>query len=1126
MSPRFHISFLLLGGGLAVAAPYAAAADVFPAGQIEFFEKSVRPVLAEHCYDCHGPKKHENGLRLDSREAVLRGSEYGLVVEAGKPVTSKLIKAIHHAPGVEPMPKKGPMLKLEEISALEQWVQMGLPWPEEKATVAQGGHAKADPKSHWAFQPVKKPILPQGAKAASAANWVDALVSPKLHAAGLDFAPMAEPAALCRRIAITLTGLQPSYEEVQAFVAASAKNPQGAAEAMIDRLLSSPAYGERWARHWLDVVRYADTSGYTVAGKSNMYPYAYTYRDWVVKAFNDDMPYDQFLTYQLAADKLVPASFSDGSTSNKPEMKNLPALAMLNIGDRFISDKVLQMDDRIDVVSRGMLGLTVACARCHDHKYDAILSKDYYALYSVFNSCEEPEQSKLPIIGESSDPEATKDYQGKVAALDKKELDYKTEVYSDIRRPERLAQYLAFAQESQSIADNTAFRGRAGQLKLRDRVAEKWKNFVKRYALADKPSPVMLAWKEFSALPKAEFAQKAPALVQQILLPAKGLNGVARNELAKRPAPKSMDEVAGMYAQIFLTCLAGTQPENEDWKQVRELLQSDLSPMAVPVDQADVFFTRQDLEAVVRINNERVNLESSHPGAPPRAMVTQDKPKPTDMRVFVRGNPARQGDAAPRAYLSMFGGQKFTEGSGRLELAKLIANKDNPLTARVIVNRVWASIFGKPLVSQTSDFGVQTPKPVQAELLDYLAATLMEENWSLKKLNKRILTSRTFLQSSQTTPEKELKDADNELLSRFNRQRLDYEGMRDALLQASGDLNVAKTGGRAVALNDKEADTRRTLYLLVDRYEQATVPAMFDFANPDAHSPVRYVTNVPQQTLFLMNSPFMNNRAGNLAAKTPVQGSAIDSQTIQALFHRVLLRDAKPEEVEKAQRFVQDAEQLSKRSESFVWKYGTAQVEKDPGTGRVGLTEFEPFTHFVKVGKSTVRWQPAEKMPDKVYGHLFVGAGGGHPGDKHPLVMQWTSPFEKEKIRLSGTINRPAQRGNGIRCWLISSRTGLVREEFVKPTGSVEMKADIEVRQGEVISFVVGDEGSTDSDSFAWIPKIERIDPMTGAVSEITKQDSDFCGKDGLPIKRPKPQSILSQLGQVLMMSNEFQFVD
>lgn len=1101
--PHPHRSTLLALASFGIAS-WTLAADSFPPEQIEFFEKEIRPVLAENCYDCHGGHKHENGLRVDLRSAFLKGSDYGAVVEPGKPDASKLIKAIRHAPGVEPMPKKREKLQPAQIAALEKWVTMGLPWPAEKEVAAS--HGSNNPAEHWAYQPVKK----------VAASSVDALVEPKLKAAGLDFAPAADPAILCRRIHITLTGLQPSYDAVQAFIAeAKSGGIPAATEKLTQKLLATPAYGERWARVWLDVARYADTDGYQVAGRNINYPYAYTYRDWVVQSLNEDMPYDQFLMHQLAADKMHPEN---------PGHPSLAALGFLNVGDRFISDRHLQIDDRIDVVTRGMLGITVGCARCHNHKYDPIPSKDYYAMYSIFSSSMEPDQKDMPVIGKPKSEAAFKEYESKVAEIAKKELDFKKQVYDEIRKPERLAEYLAFAQEASTIKDRNTLKGRAGQLKLRDKVADKWGDFLKRHALKDKPHPVMLAWKEFSALPPAEFAAKAPGVIATVIKPERGLNAVARNEFTKRPAPKSLDDVARTYADIFSTCLAGTQPDNADWKQVREILFSEPSPMAVPVEEANAFFTRKDLDVIVKNSNERVKLDLEHPGAPPRAMVSLDKPKPNDVRIFMRGNPGRQGDPAPRAWLTMFGGEKFTDGSGRLELARKIASKENPLTARVIVNRVWMQHFGKPLVGQTSDFGVQTPKPVQADLLDYLASSFMEDGWSLKKLHQRILNTRTWQQSTTSTPEKDLKDAENDLLCRANRQRLDYESMRDAMLQASGDLDTALAGGPAVRLTELEADKRRSLYLIVDRYDQATVPAMFDFANPDSHSPMRYATTVPQQALFLMNSPFLNKRAEQASKQTPVKGSAVDSLAIQSLYQRVLSRDPRPDEVEMAQRFAQDAEDLRKRSSAFVWSYGYGPVEKD-AAGNHKLVSFTPFPHFGKTPQTKNRWMPAETIPSKDFGHLFVAIGSGHPGKGNAAVLRWTSPFENERIRISGILKRGSERGNGVRGIIISSRTGIIVNHLTKPVESVDMKAEIEVKLGEVLSFIVDSEGETDSDSYSWIPKIERIQ-TDSTTALITKADIDYCGPDAWPLNRTKPQSPISQLAQVLMMSNEFQFVD
>ena len=1087
MTLRFQFPSLVLGG-FAVACSFAPAADTFPPDQIEFFEKNVRPVLAERCYECHGAHKHQNGLRLDSRAAVVRGSDYGKVVEPGNPSASKLIKAINHAAGVEAMPKKGDKLPAPQIAALEKWISIGLPWPAEKE-VADHAAPKADPMQHWAYKPVQKPAVPAG----FTGNPIDVFVGAKLKAAGLEFAPKADSRTLTRRLYLTLTGLPPKSDA----------SDQSDTSDLIRKLLSSSAYGERWARVWLDVVRYADTNGYQVAGRSNFYPYAYTYRDWIVKAFNDDMPYDQFVSYQLAADRLTAA------TPNSP---NLAALGFFNVGERFINDRVLITDDRIDVVSRGLLGITIGCARCHDHKFDPIPSRDYYAMYSILNSSEEPEETELPVIGKAANENDSKDYDAKVAVINQKELDYKKQVYDECRKPERLAEYLVFAQDASGITDRTVFNGKAGQAKLRDKVAAKWRDFLQRYALNAKPHAAMIAWKRFAALPAGEFAAKAPAITQELAKPDSGCSPEIAASFAKAP-PKSMKDVATTYAQIML---------DSKVEPVRQLMQDKLSPMSVPVEGADAFFTRKDLETVVRIKNERNKLDATHPGAPPRAMVMLDKPKPQDGRIFVRGNPARQGDPAPRAWLTMFGGEKFTDGSGRLELAKHIASKDNPLTARVIVNRVWMQHFGRPLVSQPSDFGVQTPKPVQADLLDYLAATFMENGWSLKKLHALILTSHTYQQSSHATPDKLTKDAENDLLSRSNRQRLDYETMRDALLAATGELNAQAHGGRAIELNAKDADTRRTLYLKVDRYDQASVPAMFDFANPDSHSPQRFNTTVPQQALFLMNSPFMRARADAVAKTTPLNGTTLDSEAIRTMYHRILARDPRPDEVELANRFAADATALN-AEKPFRWSYGLMKLTRTPD-GKPAFDDFKPFAHLTERGGGGQKmWSPGPKIPDPEYGHAFWANYGGHAAPKDLVVTaRWHVPTDM-KVTINAVLSRDSDRGDGVHAWIHNSRTGIVSEYSCTPQNKkVPTHISTDVKRGDTVSFIVHNEASTDSDSFDWQPQITRTD--NGEL--LTNAKTDFCGSDRWPLGRQKSQSPLSQLAQVLLMSNEFMFVD
>ncbi|MDB6118332.1 MAG: Planctomycete cytochrome, partial [Verrucomicrobiaceae bacterium] len=581
-------SAIVLAGSLVFA---SAARAAFPPEQIEFFEKSIRPLLAERCYDCHSSEKHENGLRLDRHENVLRGSDYGKVVEPGNPTGSKLIKAIKHAAGVEPMPKKGPALKPEEIALLEKWITMGVPWPEEKALAT----ASSKPKwqEHWAFQKITKPALPKGTQASK--NPVDAFVLSKLTTAGLKPAPAADATTLCRRLYLTLTGLLPSFEQVEAFKQASARNAASAEAALVDQLLCSPHYGERWARYWLDLARYSDTEGYQVAGKDIRYPYAYTYRDWVVNSLNADMPYDQFLTFQLAADKI-----QDSKPADLPHNeKNLAALGFLTVGDTFIGNKDLQTDDRIDVTARGMLGLTVGCARCHDHKYDPIPAKDYYAMYSIFNSSIVPDD--LPVIGKPASDTAYASFQGEVAKVETKMADFRKVVFEDMRNPERMSAYLAFIYEAKAKnLEKDAYRGRCGQLKLRDRVASKWRAFMDGATGKGPLSPVLVAWKEFAALPEAEFATKAQGVVDALQKPDSKSNKEIAAAFKGKPVPTKFEDVAATYAEVFAKHLTPAGEKDE----INTLLMRDSSPMAVAVDDMEQFFTRQDMETTVRMKNE------------------------------------------------------------------------------------------------------------------------------------------------------------------------------------------------------------------------------------------------------------------------------------------------------------------------------------------------------------------------------------------------------------------------------------------------------------------------------------------------------------------------------------------
>jgi hypothetical protein len=755
---------------LVTAFSAACAREPQPGGSpqaAEFFETRVRPVLAEHCHSCHGPTKQKAGLRLDSRAALLKGGDDGPVVIPGQPNQSALVRAIRYSGDVR-MPPKG-KLPAEVIAALTAWVKMGVPWPESDKTAPGKTETAITPSKHWAFQPVRKPSPP----AVKDEQWVrttlDRFVLARLKSQGLAPAKQADRRTLIRRVSFDLIGLPPTSKQVAVFEADSAPN---AYEKLVDRLLACPHYGERWGRHWLDVARYADTKGYVFL-EERRYPYAYTYRDYVIRAFNEDLPYDQFIVEQLAADRLP-------STQDK---RSLAALGFLTLGRRFLNNPHDIIDDRIDVVSRGLLGLTVTCARCHDHKFDPIPQRDYYSLYGVFASSREPRD--LPLLGE----------------------------------PPRTPAYLAFDKEL-----------RARQRKMT----------------------------EFLEAKRAEVLARKPEVPRKVTL---------------QELPRFFDRAAREQ-------LTGLRRRVEEW-------------------------------------------QASSPAAPPRAMVLEDAAEPVTPHVFKRGNPNMPGDEVPRQFLLVLAGahrQPFHEGSGRLELARAIVDKSNPLTARVLVNRVWQHHFGAGLVRTSGDFGTRGEPATHPELLDYLAATFVESGWSIKKLHRLILLSSVYQQASDDNPAGEQLDPENRLLWRMNRQRLDFEELRDSLLAVAGRLDTT-AGGPAVDLTTAPFSTRRSVYGFIDRQNLPGLFRTFDFASPDTTTPQRHTTTVPQQALFLMNSPFVAEQARHLIRRPEIAAAKQPTEKIQRLYQILYGRAADADEVSMGLRFLAEGHEPDKAGKTLgAWE--------------------------------------------------------------------------------------------------------------------------------------------------------------------------------------------------------------
>jgi hypothetical protein len=742
---RPQILFLLLlatgavgGDGQKDSGTAKQAGRPSPEG-VEFFEKRVRPVLVGHCYKCHSAeaKKAEGGLSLDSREATLKGGTSGPALVAGDPAKSLLITAVRHADPDLRMPP-GKKLSDAQVADLATWVKMGAPDPR-KAAPSRGpavrpkyGMSLEEGRRFWSFRPVQDPPLPQVKDAAWSRNPVDRFILARLERAGLTPSPPADRRALLRRVTFDLTGLPPAPAEVDAFLADTSPL---AFERVVDRLLASPRYGERWGRHWLDVVRYADTSG---NASDYPVPQAHRYRDWVVRSMNRDRPYDEFLREQVAGDLLTGI---DAGRSERVTATGYLAIARRFGGDRN-GEHHLTLEDTIDNLGRAVLGCSIACARCHDHKFDPFTARDYYALYGIFAS------TRYPFPG----AEVGKRQEDFVPLLPPAEVEA-------LLRPHRAA--VAAAQ-----ADS------------------------KRLQVAE-----------------AE-ARKAPD----------GPSKKASVDAAARAAAEGAKRLAAAQAR----------------------------PPVIPTAYA----------------------------------VAEGKP--ADARVHLRGDPARPGEEVGRGFPAVLGGQTLPPGSaasGRLQLAGWLTDPKNPLTARVMVNRIWQHHFGKGIVRTPNDFGRQGKPPTHPELLDFLASRFIESGWSVKAMHRIVLLSQTWQQASGGEPEAVARDPDNDLLGRHPRRRLDAESIRDSLLSVGGELDETPAGAHPFPPEQTWGFTqhgpfaavyetrRRSVYLMQQRLRRHPYLALFDGADPSSATGARLSSTTPLQALFLMNDPLAHAAAASLAGR-------------------------------------------------------------------------------------------------------------------------------------------------------------------------------------------------------------------------------------------------------------------
>lgn len=880
-----------------------AAAEALKAP--DAFESRIRPLLAANCYACHA-EAAMGGLRLDSREALMKGSETGPVIDLAAPESSTFIKVLQHAAGYPAMPKGLAKLAPGDIDLLVEWVRGGAAWPSATTTAAAtSGPAEkpvtAEHRKYWAFQPLASHAPPAVKHEAWAKTPIDRFILARLEQEGLSPVGPADKRTLLRRVTLDLTGVPPTPDEVDAFLADTAAD---AYEKVIDRLLASPRYGETWGRMWLDVARYGedDYRSLDPEGRGyNPYPNAHVYRDWVINALNDDLPYDQFVTAQLAADLQEGAS----------KVRNLPALGFLGLGPWFYDNGAVEITraderhDRVDAVSRGLLGLTVGCARCHDHKYDPIPTKDYYALAGVFLNTEYHEYPQAP--------------QAVVEAFkkDEKAIKKKQEMLGEFTKveAEQLAATLAFQTAKYMKAawqvQGEPKKDKAEILekeKLDFELFERWLEFLRRpptYYPFLKDWQAMIA-RGGTATEAATLATSFQDLLVGLVLEEREIqkeNDIIKARALPTAKPKELANLPNEFKTNDDFC-PGCGLELRSMAKDRTALYRDVfvvdlrTDSFVPGQRSAPGLLRfrgwsleqrlgQDRRAAIEAL--RKDIEAAEKALPPKFTYVhgvRDLAETSEIKVHVRGNPVRLGDTVPRGFLTVLSpGERvrFSQGSGRLELARTILAQ--PLAMRVIVNRVWKEHFGTGLVNTPSNFGLNGEKPTHPELIDHLAQYFVDHKRSLKALHKEILRSAVYQLSADDEPAARAKDGGNRLYWRANRRRMSAEQIRDSVLSVSGGLDE-KMGGPSVVLTPLNG--RRTIYGKVSRYKLDEFLQLFDFPSPSQTAEQRFSTNVPLQRLFFMNSDFVQQHAERLA--TSVADDADDEARITKVYRLVFGR--------------------------------------------------------------------------------------------------------------------------------------------------------------------------------------------------------------------------------------------
>ncbi len=835
--------------GAADSPPPAAAQTAAAVASTEFFERRIRPLLAEQCYQCHSDqaKKLKGGLRLDSFAAMIQGGESKHpAIVPGKPEESLVIKAMRYGDEDLQMPPKK-RLDDQAIKDMATWISMGAPFPEGDAGPAAAVKRPIDTtdpekaKSFWSFQPISAPPVPTITNIGWPLGDIDRFVLARMEAQGVQPAPAADKRTLIRRATFDLTGLPPTPEEVDAFLADGSPT---AFATVVDRLLASPRYGERWGRHWLDLVRYADT-----AGDSADYPVpqAALYRDWVINAFNRDLPYDEFLRQQLAGD-LMPAA------NDAERHQHLIATGFIAIAKRFSvnpeRDQYLTIEDTIDTLGKSVLGLTVGCARCHDHKFDPIPSRDYYGLYGIFAS------THYPFAGSEED-----------------------------RRPHGLVP-LVTPTELEALLGPKKDQLKAVEAEIADLEEERTGARQARKAAKEKA--------EIAAVAKPADAKPADAK------PADAKPADAKPADAK-PADAKPADAKPADAKLAAQAAAPAAVE---------------TPAPAPVKK------RTDAELKNALGDATKRRAALLEKVPYAFAVSEGTPG--DAHLQKRGDPEKQGEVVPRHFLTVLGGQGLpadSTGSGRLELARWLSSASNPLTARVMANRLWQFHFGSAIVATPSDFGNRGRAPNNPALLDHLASQFIAHGWSFKAMHRAIMLSRAWQLSTASAPASLARDPADDTLWRFPRRRLEAEEIRDAILAVSGRLDLAVPAAHPFPPQSAWDYTQhsqfaavydslhRSVYVMQQRIRKHPFFAVFDGADTGTSTAERMVSTSPLQALFLMNDPFVFSQSTAFAER--LAGITDARSRLDAAFRYAFARHATPAELDAGLAYLTRYRELS-----------------------------------------------------------------------------------------------------------------------------------------------------------------------------------------------------------------------